>query len=91
MFRKVITYVSYLLNLYGINNSSTIYNKVKTSLDIVNWEGEALFLCHFIKKTAKKFVVSKKMCNFAVLNIKTSTNMKIQNNNTWWWRNSRLI
>ena len=49
MFRKVITYVSYLLNLYGINNSSTIYNKVKTSLDIVNWEGEALFLCHFIK------------------------------------------
>lgn len=43
MFRKVITYISYLLNLYGINNSSTIYNKVKTSLDIVNWEGEALF------------------------------------------------
>ena len=48
-------------------------------------------MCHFIKKTAKKFVVSKKMCNFAVLNIKTSTNMKIQSNNTWWWRNSRLI
>ena len=53
MFRKVITYVSYLLNLYGINNSSTIYNKVKTSLDIVNWEEEALFYEKKKKKQPK--------------------------------------
>lgn len=55
-----------------------------------NLGAKQTFFCQFIKKMAKKFVVSRKMCNFAALNNKKRMDMYNLNNNTWWWRNSRF-